>query len=32
MPDEVLHIPQVDFQINGILGYPVIAALKEITI
>lgn len=32
MPDEVLNIPQVDFQINGILGYPVIAAMKEITI
>lgn len=27
-----LFIPQIDYQINGILGYPIISALREITI
>src|SRR5690606_27005642 len=30
--DEHLSFPQIDYQINGILGYPVIAALEEIQI
>lgn len=29
-PDEALAIPQANFQINGILGFPVIAAMKEV--
>lgn len=29
-PDEALYIPQIDYQINGILGYPVISAMKEL--
>ncbi|WP_340063282.1 retropepsin-like aspartic protease [Ascidiimonas aurantiaca] len=29
-PDEALYIPQIDFQIQGILGYPVIEAMGEI--
>lgn len=31
-PDEALSFPQADYQINGIIGYPVIEALKEIQI
>lgn len=30
--DEDLNFSQIDYQINGILGYPVIAALREIKI
>ncbi|MEP7372499.1 MAG: retropepsin-like aspartic protease [Chitinophagaceae bacterium] len=29
-PDEALAIPQAGFQINGIIGFPVIEAMKEI--
>jgi hypothetical protein len=29
-PDKALAIPQLRFQINGIIGYPVIEAFKEI--
>ena len=29
-PDSALAIPQADFQINGIIGFPVIEAMKEI--
>lgn len=29
-PDSALAIPQANFQINGILGFPVIEAMKEI--
>ncbi len=29
-PDEALAIPQADFQINGIIGFPVIEAMKEV--
>lgn len=29
-PDEALYVPVIDYQINGILGFPVIAGLKEI--
>ena len=29
-PDEALAIPQANFQINGIIGFPVIEAMKEI--
>ncbi len=29
-PDAALAIPQANFQINGILGFPVIEAMKEI--
>ncbi|WP_417236960.1 retropepsin-like aspartic protease [Bizionia paragorgiae] len=32
MPDEGLSFPQIDYQIYGILGFPVIDALKEIQI
>ncbi|MBP2834173.1 retropepsin-like domain-containing protein [Aquimarina sp. U1-2] len=32
LPDEALHFPQIDYQINGILGFPVIEAMKEVTI
>ncbi|WP_417351149.1 retropepsin-like aspartic protease [Flavobacterium alkalisoli] len=31
-PDEALAFPQINYQINGILGYPVIEAMKQITI
>lgn len=29
-PDSALAFPQIDYQINGIIGYPVMAALKEV--
>ena len=29
-PDEALAIPQAHFQINGIIGFPVIEAMKEV--
>ena len=29
-PDEALYIPQINYQIKGILGFPVIAAMKEV--
>lgn len=32
MPDEMLSFPQIDYQIYGILGFPIIEALKEIRI
>lgn len=32
LPDETLSFPEVDYQIYGILGFPVIEALKEISI
>ena len=32
MPDEALSFPQIDYHITGILGFPVIEALKEIQI
>lgn len=28
--DSALHFPQLNYQINGILGYPVIESLKEV--
>lgn len=28
--DSALHFPQLNYQINGILGYPVIEALREV--
>lgn len=28
--DNALHFPQLNYQINGILGYPVIEALREV--
>lgn len=31
-PDSALAIPQIDFQINGIIGFPVIEAMKEMQI
>lgn len=31
-PDDALAFPQIDFQINGILGFPVMEALDEIHI
>lgn len=31
-PDAALYIPQIDYQINGILGFPVIEALGEVQI
>lgn len=31
-PDEALAFPEADYHINGIIGYPVIEALKEIQI
>lgn len=31
-PDDALGFKQIDYQINGILGFPVIEALKEIQI
>ncbi len=30
MPDEALAIQQIPFQINGIIGFPVIEAMKEV--
>jgi hypothetical protein len=30
MPDEVLYIAPIDFRMNVIIGYPVIASLREI--
>lgn len=32
LPDKGLSFPQINYQINGILGFPVISALKEIHI
>jgi hypothetical protein len=32
LPDEALSFPQINYQIYGILGFPVIEALKEIRI
>lgn len=32
MPDESFNFPQANYSINGILGYPVINALKEVRI
>nr|AOE06143.1 conserved hypothetical protein [uncultured bacterium]CBL88168.1 conserved hypothetical protein [uncultured Leeuwenhoekiella sp.] len=32
LPDEALSFPQIEYQIYGILGFPVIEALKEIRI
>jgi len=29
-PDSALYIPQINYQINGILGFPVIEALQEV--
>lgn len=29
-PDEAFYVPSLDYQIKGILGFPVIAAMKEI--
>lgn len=29
-PDEALYIPQIDYQIKGILGFPVISSMIEI--
>lgn len=29
-PDSALEVPQIDYQINGIIGFPVIEAMKEI--
>ncbi len=29
-PDSALRIPQIDFQMHGIIGFPVIEAMKEI--
>lgn len=31
-PDKALYIEQIKYQINGILGFPVIAAMGEVTI
>lgn len=31
-PDKQLAFPQIDYQINGIIGFPVLEALKEIQI
>lgn len=31
-PDESLYFPQIDYQLNGIIGFPVIEALDEIQI
>lgn len=31
-PDSALAFPQISFQINGILGFPLLEALKEISI
>lgn len=32
MPNEDLYFPQIDFQIKGIIGFPVISALNEVHI
>lgn len=32
IPDEQLNFPQIDYRIDGILGYPVISQLEEIHI
>lgn len=32
LEDEALSFPQIDYQIYGILGYPVMQALKQITL
>ena len=32
LPDEALSFPQINYQINGILGFPLIESLKEIRI
>ena len=32
LPDEALAFPQIDYQINGILGFPVLEAMDEIQI
>ncbi|MGN6569276.1 MAG: retropepsin-like aspartic protease family protein, partial [Flavipsychrobacter sp.] len=32
MPDESFNFPQINYTINGILGFPVINALKEVRI
>ncbi len=32
LPDQALYFPQINYQIYGILGFPVIEALKEIRI
>jgi predicted aspartyl protease len=32
LPDEALSVPQINYQINGVLGFPVIEAMKEIRI
>jgi predicted aspartyl protease len=32
LPDDALAFPQINYQINGILGFPVIEALNEIQI
>lgn len=31
-PDKALYIEQIKYQINGIIGFPVIKALREVTI
>ena len=31
-PDAALAVPQIEYQINGIIGFPVIEALKEVQI
>lgn len=31
-PDSALAIPQINYQINGIIGFPVIEAMKEVQI
>ncbi|PZX46503.1 pepsin/retropepsin-like aspartic protease family protein [Algoriphagus chordae] len=32
LPDEALSFPQINYKINGILGFPIFEALKEIRI
>lgn len=32
MPDDALNFPQINYKIHGIIGYPVIRALKEVHI
>jgi hypothetical protein len=32
MPDSALAFPQINYQIHGIIGFPVIEAMKEITV
>ncbi|MEO1012389.1 MAG: retropepsin-like aspartic protease [Bacteroidota bacterium] len=31
-PDEALHVEELDYQIRGILGFPVIEAMKQLTL